>query len=133
MSPKKGPVRLSDRVYKSLSALLGGSAFLFLFLVIAVLLIYSYPSFIVNGVNFFTSVKWDPAISSTVVSVAGVKAMEGASYGMLVFFIGTLLSSGLALLIGAPLSLGVAIFLSTVAPKRLSASLSFFVELLAGI
>jgi phosphate transport system permease protein len=68
-----------------------------------------------------------------VVSVAGVKAMEGASYGMLVFFIGTLLSSGLALLIGAPLSLGVAIFLSEFAPARVSTVASFFVELLAGI
>ncbi len=125
--------RLVDRVYDFVSALLGSSALLFLFMILAVLAVFSLPSLVVNGLNFFTTVIWNPGISTTLTAVRGFPAMSGASYGMLVFFSGTLISSGLALLIGAPLSIGVAIFLSMIAPKRLSASLSFFVELLAGI
>ena len=125
--------RSADRVYSFASALLGSSAVLFLFMILVVLVIYSAPSIVVNGLHFLTTIIWNPGISTTLTSIRGFPAMSGASYGMLVFFTGTLVSSGLALLIGAPLSLGVAVFLTTVAPKRLSTPLSFFVELLAGI
>ncbi|HVC27367.1 MAG TPA: phosphate ABC transporter permease subunit PstC [Nitrososphaerales archaeon] len=130
---RKASSNTTDRVYKVVSALLGSSAFLFLFLTIVVLVIFSYPSFIVNGLGFFTSITWNPSLSGSVVTVNGIRSMSGASFGMLVFFSGTLLSSGLALLIGVPLSLGIAIFLSEVAPQRISNIMSFFVELLAGI
>ena len=125
--------RVVDRGYGAVSALLGSSALLFLFLILVMLAIFSFPSIVVNGAKFFTSVTWNPGISTNLVNIRGFPAMSGASYGMLVFLAGTLISSALALLIGAPLSIGVAIFLTTLAPKRLSASLSFFVELLAGI
>jgi phosphate transport system permease protein len=125
----------TDRIYATVTALLGSSAFIFLFMILIVLLIYSYPSFVVNGLSFFTTTAWNPAVSNnpTVVIVNGIKTLEGAHYGMLVFFAGTLISSSLALLIGVPLSLGIAIFLSQVAPRRIASPVSFVVELLAGI
>lgn len=124
---------IADRVYKVLTALLGSSAFLFLFLILGVLLIYSYPSLVYNGLTFFTSSVWNPALSSTVVFVKGFPVFEGASYGIVVFFVGTLITSAIALLIGVPVSLGIATFLSQIAPKRVAAPMSFLVELLAGI
>lgn len=130
---RTSPVNLGDRVYKAVSALLGSSAFIFLFLILGVLLIFSCPSLIVNGIGFFTRVTWNPNISGSVTVIHGIRAMSNASYGMLVFFLGTLLSSGLALLIAVPISLGIAVFLTEVAPRRVSFGLSFFVELLAGI
>ncbi|MDG6902336.1 MAG: phosphate ABC transporter permease subunit PstC [Nitrososphaerota archaeon] len=133
MKSENGARRKSDRVYGTASALLGSSALLFLFLILVVLAVFSYPSIVVNGSKFFSSVTWNPGISTELVNINGFPAMSGASYGMLVFVSGTLISSALALLIGAPLSIGVAVFLATLAPKRLSKSLSFFVELLAGI
>ncbi len=46
---------------------------------------------------------------------------------------GTLVTSAIALLLGVPVSLGVAVFLSEIAPRRLSGGLSFVVELLAAV
>jgi phosphate transport system permease protein len=70
------------------------------------------------GWGFLSSTTWDP-----------VKEV----YGALPFIFGTILSSILALIISLPLSLGVAIFLSELAPRWFERVISFLVELLAGI
>lgn len=132
MKPSSGS-NTTDRVYKAVSALLGSSAFLFIFLIVIVLVVYSYPSFVYNGFHFFTSQAWNPALDSTVVTTDGIQHFVGASYGMIVYFVGTLITSFLAILVGVPVSIGIAVFLSQVAPKRISSPISFLVELLAGI
>jgi phosphate transport system permease protein len=129
-TPKSSAI---DRVYKTVTALLSSSAFLFLFMILAVLILYSYPSIIYNGLSFFTSTAWNPQLGSNEIVVHGQTVFQGASYGLLVYFVGTLLTSGLALLIGVPISLGIAIFISQIAPRRLASPASFLVELLAGI
>ena len=70
------------------------------------------------GFDFVTSSTWDPV------------AEEFGAYP-LVF--GTLISSLIALLIAVPLSLGVAIYLTEFAPKRLRQPVAFLVGLLAAI
>ena len=70
------------------------------------------------GWKFLTTSKWDPVAEE---------------YGALPFIFGTLVSSLLALLIALPLSIGVAIFLSELAPRWLERPVSFLVELLAAI
>lgn len=54
-------------------------------------------------------------------------------YGALPFIIGTLTTTAIALLIGVPLSVGIAIYLSELAPPWLKDPLSFVVELLAAV
>jgi phosphate transport system permease protein len=54
-------------------------------------------------------------------------------FGALPFIFGTLLTSGLAILIGVPLSIGIAVYLSELAPPWVREPLSFFVELLAAV
>jgi phosphate transport system permease protein len=49
------------------------------------------------------------------------------------YVLGTLSTSGIALLIGVPLSLGIAIFLVEMAPRSLSVPISYLVELLAAV
>jgi phosphate transport system permease protein len=132
MQSKKRSSRI-DRIYGTATALLSSSAFLFLFLILGVLIIYSYPSFVVNGLNFFLSSTWNPETANSIIRVHGIEALQGASYGMVVFFFGTLATSTLALLLGVPLSLGIAIFLSQIAPRKIASPISFLVELLAGI
>jgi phosphate transport system permease protein len=44
-----------------------------------------------------------------------------------------LISSSLAVLIGVPLGIGIAILISQYLPKRISPAISFFVELIAGV
>jgi phosphate transport system permease protein len=70
------------------------------------------------GFGFLTSTVWDPT---------------GEKFGALPFIYGTLLTSFLALLISVPLGVGAAIFLSEMAPRRLSNIASFLVELLAAV
>jgi phosphate transport system permease protein len=70
------------------------------------------------GWSFLTRQIWDPVAED---------------FGALPFIYGTLVSSALALLIAVPLGVGVAIFLSELAPRRVSDACSFLIELLAAI
>src|SRR5215216_805591 len=70
------------------------------------------------GFDFITSSVWDPVRDQ---------------FGALPFIYGTAVSSVLGLLIAVPVSLGVAIFLTQHAPRKLSTPISFLVQLLAAI
>lgn len=124
---------LTDQVYKYLTALLCCSALLFLFIIVTILIKYSYPSFVVWGIKFFTTSIWNPALNGNILYKDGIAFTQGSSYGMLVFFFGTLASSGIAILLGVPTSIAIAIFLTQIAPKKIVAPISFLVELLAGV
>jgi phosphate transport system permease protein len=60
-------------------------------------------------------------------------APNSNQFGYLPFFYGTLLTSGIALLIAVPVSIGIAIFLSELAPHWLADPFGYLVELLAAI
>lgn len=124
---------LSDRIYKYTTALLSGSALLFFVLIFIILIQYSYPSIVVNGLRFFTTTEWNPALGSNIVTYKGFNIMQGSSYGLLVYLEGTLITSGFAILFGVPVSIAIAIFLTQMAPRRIRPPISFLVELLAGI
>jgi phosphate transport system permease protein len=70
------------------------------------------------GFRFFWSTAWDP---------------NAGTFGALPFIYGTLVTSGLALFISVPLGVGAAVFLSELAPPKLSVALTFLVELLAAV
>jgi len=78
----------------------------------------SGPSLAKFGWRFLVSSTWDPVREE---------------YGALPLIFGTVVSSFLGLLIALPLSLGIAMFLSELAPRWLERPLSFLVELLAAI
>ncbi len=94
-----------------------------LILLITVLLVFelyrsSAPSRAKFGWGFFYSTAWDP--------VAG-------EFGALPFIYGTVVTSMVALAIAVPLGLGAAIFLSELAPPKISDALTFLIELLAAV
>jgi phosphate transport system permease protein len=70
------------------------------------------------GLSFWTRSTWDP--------VSG-------EFGALPFIWGTLYSSLIALLIAAPIALGIAIFINEISPLKLRQPLSYLTELLAAI
>jgi phosphate transport system permease protein len=70
------------------------------------------------GAGFLVGTTWNP--------VSG-------QFGVLAFLYGTVVTSVLALLLGGPVALGAALFLSELAPAWLRGSASLFVELLAAI
>lgn len=70
------------------------------------------------GWQFLASTEWDPI---------------NDRYGALVPVYGTIVTSGIALLIAVPVSFGIALYLSEVAPIWLRSPLASAIELLAGI
>jgi phosphate transport system permease protein len=70
------------------------------------------------GLGFLTGKVWNP---------------QGDVFGALPFVYGTVMTSLLALIIAVPLGVGAAIFLSEMAPRSLSNTLTFLVELLAAV
>jgi phosphate transport system permease protein len=134
---KKKRSGLSDRIYKYVTALFATSAPLSIFIIFLILVVFAFPSMIVNGLHFFTSVIWNPRLDGNLISIHWFgftfRTLEGASYGLLVFLVGTLISSALAILFGVPVGVGVAILVSQFISRRVSPAISFFVELVAGI
>jgi phosphate transport system permease protein len=70
------------------------------------------------GLHFFATSVWDPIVEQ---------------FGALPFIYGTLVTSGVALLLAVPLGIGAAIFLAELAPPRISDTLQFFIDLLAAV
>jgi phosphate transport system permease protein len=70
------------------------------------------------GFSFLTSSLWNPVTDQ---------------FGALPFIYGTVITATLALLISVPLGVGAAIYLSELAPPKVSNSLTFLVELLAAV
>lgn len=78
----------------------------------------SMPTIEQFGFGFLTGSEWKPA---------------DEIFGALPFIYGTIVSSLIALIISVPLSLGIAIFLTEQAPKKIATPIAFMVELLAAI
>ncbi len=78
----------------------------------------AWPALSAFGLGFLFSSAWNPVTGE---------------FGALPFIYGTIVSSMLALLIGVPLSLGIAVYLTEIASSRVRAILSPVVELLAAI
>jgi phosphate transport system permease protein len=70
------------------------------------------------GLKFLITQVWDP--------VAG-------NFGALPFIYGTVVSSLIALMLAVPLSLGTALFLTEICPRRIRSFFSLLVELLAAV
>lgn len=76
------------------------------------------PAFKTFGFGFFVSSEWNPVSDQ---------------FGALPFIHGTIVSSLLALVLAVPVSVGVALFLTEVAPARIGRAVGFLVEMLAAI
>jgi phosphate transport system permease protein len=82
------------------------------------LLLGSLPAWRAFGIDFLTSQSWNPVTEK---------------FGALPAIYGTLLTSVIAMLIGVPVSLGIAIFLTEICPQSLRRTIGTAIELLAGI
>lgn len=87
-------------------------------LIVLSLLTESQESMSRFGWNFFIDTAWDPVHEK---------------FGALAFIFGTIISSTLALLLSAPISVAVALLFSELAPKKIAIALGFLIEMLAAI
>jgi phosphate transport system permease protein len=98
-----------------------GSAYftlIMLFGILASLTISAWPAIEKYGLGFLFNATWDPVKEE---------------FGGLVMIYGTLMTSFIALLIAVPVSFGIAIFLTELAPAWLKRPLGTAIELLAAI
>jgi phosphate transport system permease protein len=109
-----------DNIFKIIAASVAASAIIILIITGYSLAEGSVPVLQKFGLNFFFGSTWNPAEGKEI-------------FGALPYVMGTLVTSGIALLIGVPLSLGIAIFLVEMAPRTLRVPISYLVELLAAV
>src|SRR6185295_17381744 len=109
-----------DRIFKWI--LIGGAGYTLLMLALVAYSVAdgSVPIFSHEGIGFIFGTDWNP-----------VEGRE--SYGALPYVVGTLISSGIAMAIGVPISLGIAVFISEIAPPKIGTPVAFVTETLAAI
>ena len=105
-----------------------------LIVIVVFLAVYAWPAVHFNGWTFLTKNDWDlGSMYADPIMVRGQQVLPGAQFGILFLIVGTLLSTGIAVLIALPLGVGAAIFLADAVPQAVRPWLSFLVELLAAI
>ncbi len=110
--------RFGDRIIKLLSLLFASIILLLIAGIIYELISGSARSLSTFGWRFLVTSTWDPV---------------SKVFGALPFIFGTVVSSFIALCIALPLSMGIAIFLSELAPKKVRVYVSLMIEMLAAV
>ena len=111
-------LRDGDKAAHLITLIFAASVFLVTVFLVYELWIHSSTSRAKFGLGFLFTSSWDPVAEK---------------FGALPFIYGTVLTSFLALLISVPLAVGAAIFLSELAPPKLSNACTFLIELLAAV
>jgi phosphate transport system permease protein len=109
---------VADQVFRGIVILSALAILAIVGLIIFELLRESRPSMAKIGFKFLVKQIWDPVAED---------------FGALPFVYGTLVSSFVALVLAVPLSVGTALFLTELCPRRLRGILSLLVELLSAI
>jgi len=117
--------RIGDRVLLGLTVGASIVAIAVIILIIYKLVDGASGSISKFGLAFLWHSTWNPSVS------AGVRNSNVFGAGTLLF--GTIVTSGLALLFAVPLGIGIGVYLSLLAPGRVSAVIGPLVELLAAV
>lgn len=107
-----------DRLFAGATRAAGGLVIALVLLVAGFLAIKAAPALRVDQVNFLTSRDWDVA---------------GHRFGVVDLLWVTVAVSALAMAIALPLSVGVALFITQYAPRRLARPVAHVIDLLAAI
>ncbi len=109
---------LLDRIFRHSTVLFAALVLIIITGIIVTLLVGALPSLEKFGFGFLVSKEWNPVTEQ---------------FGALVPIFGTLATSALAMLIGIPVSFGIAVFITELCPVWLKRPLGVAIELLAAI
>ena len=107
-----------DVLFRNIARLAAFGVLSILIAIILSLVFGSELSIKTFGWHFLVSTEWDPV---------------NDKFGASIPIFGTLVTAGIALLIGIPVSFGIALFLTELAPRWMRRPLGIAIELLAGI
>ena len=117
--PRPRGAVLGDRTFGVLLRLFGGSVLLVAGAIVAVCYGLARPALAkIDLITFLTGSNWDPVQDS---------------FGALPFIYGTLVTALIAIAIAGPVSVGLALFVTEMAPTHLRRVTTFLVEILAAI
>jgi phosphate transport system permease protein len=111
--------RRAEAAFRWGTWLAGVLVFVILGAIAVFLVVKALPAFRDDSTSFWTTKTWNPD---------GTKV-----YGIAALLFGTVLSSALALLIAVPVALGVALYITQYAPRRLSGFLGYATDMLAAV
>ncbi|MFZ4718117.1 MAG: phosphate ABC transporter permease subunit PstC [Ilumatobacteraceae bacterium] len=112
----KGGRATADRSFRGLSYAAGGVVLLVLALITITMVGRSMDALSHMGLEFFTSKRWDP---------------PKQFYGILSYIWGTVYTAVIALTLAVPVSLGIALFITQIAPQWLKRTMIYAIDLLA--
>ena len=115
---RRGRFNPGDAVLYGLTLFASLSALVLLVLIAREILVDAWPAMKEFGLGFLTSRTWDPT---------------GNVFGAATFLFGTALTSFGALLLAAPISIAIALFLTELAPRWLRGPVGALVEMLASV
>jgi phosphate transport system permease protein len=107
-----------DRIFRVIALLAGLMVLVILALIAISTTIQAWPAFQKMGLSFITSSDWNP---------------NQGQFGALAYIYGTVLVSIIAIIIAVPISLGIALFTTEMAPRRMRAPITYVMDLLAAV
>jgi phosphate transport system permease protein len=110
--------RIQDFLFRLITGFFALTVLISLVGIIFSLALSAYPALKEFGFGFFTTAEWD---------------INQDQFGGLIAIYGTLVTSGIALIIALPLSFGIAVFLTEICPITLRRPLGTAIELLAAV
>jgi phosphate transport system permease protein len=117
-APVRRRLRIGDGALRGTTVVISLGLIVLLGGMLAVLAQGAWPALSTFGLRFFTGKQWNPVSDQ---------------FGALPFIYGTLLTSGLAILFGLPISLGLALLLNEVRSGWVRNPLTVLIDLLAAI
>lgn len=109
---------LQDRLFQGVTFFFAALVLCGLAGIIVALVVEALPALRTAGADFFFGTRWSPT--------------DGV-FGAVISVHGTLVTSGVALLVAVPISFGIAVFLTETCPAPLRRPLGTAIELLAGV
>jgi phosphate transport system permease protein len=108
--------RPADNTFRWSTLLAGGAVLAILALIVVTMSRRAWPALHDQGLSFFTERRWAPSDNV---------------YGALSFIYGTLVTSTIGILLAVPVSLGIALFITQIAPPWLKHALVSLIDLVA--
>ena len=109
---------LADRLFAQVTWLFAVVVLAIVLAITLSLVIGAWPTLRQFGFRFLVSAEWDPVMDV---------------YGAVVPIVGTLITSAIAMIIAVPVSFGIAVFVTELAPRWLRRPIGTAIELLAAI
>ncbi len=110
----------ADRAYRGMSYAAGATTLLLMALIAYFLVKRGWQAIHYAGWSFFTETRWLPTPA-------------GGTFGVAALLLGTAIIAVIALVLAVPIAIGVALFITEFAPRRLRRPLTSLVDLLAAV